>query len=318
MKKILLVDDDQNVLNALRRELKSLYEIATFDNPVDVLTQGRDKEFDLVISDYKMPEMSGLEFLKQYAQLHPDTALMVLSGEADIDALIRTINETHIYRFLAKPWDKEDLINNIEQALVYRDAILASRDQADHYRQNHTIAKLESKSSYRIALVESDEALLAQMANSLCEDAVRDNLFGAVQREFGQAKRVAARPQYQVDSFTSAAAALTQARTVDYDLMIAAQALADMDGIELLSRMKQSKPDMARILISNTPNKSDVSHAINEAEVQNLLQLHWPTRESGDYLRRQAWNIYQLRITTIQALAARDLRLENDRLATLN
>jgi len=105
MKKILLVDDEQNVLNALQRELKDLYEIKVFDNPVAALECCRKTQFDLVIADYKMPEMNGIEFLKQFGQIQPDASRVVLSGEADLDTLIRMINETHIYRFLAKPWE---------------------------------------------------------------------------------------------------------------------------------------------------------------------------------------------------------------------
>jgi len=53
-------------------------------------------KFDLVVADYKMPEMNGIEFLKKFGELQSDAARLVLSGEADIDALVRTINETHI------------------------------------------------------------------------------------------------------------------------------------------------------------------------------------------------------------------------------
>lgn len=315
MKKILLVDDEQNVLNALRRELKDHYEIETFDSPAAALRHCRDNAFDLVISDYKMPEMNGLEFLKQFGQMQPDASRLVLSGEADIDALIRTINETHIYRFVAKPWEKADLLSNIQQALAYREVILENRRQADDYRSRHTAGQGEVTAvTHRIMLVEGDEHLATLMARGLADESV--NLYGAMQHEISKS----AGPQKfncTVDTFRTAEAALAHAVRHDYDLIIAAQTLPDMDGIQLLSRMKQAQPDVARILISGDPSKSTLSQAINEAEVQSLLQLHWNSYELRTDVRRQAWNLYQLKMAAIQALDSRALLTENKRLAAL-
>ena len=99
MNRILLVDDEQNVLNALRRELKNDYEIELFSSPVEALARSKEIAFDLVISDYQMPVLNGIQFLKQFGDIQPDAARLILSGQADIDALISAINETHIYRY---------------------------------------------------------------------------------------------------------------------------------------------------------------------------------------------------------------------------
>lgn len=314
MKKILLVDDESNVLNALRRELKDAYEIEAFDSPVEALKHCRDHAFDLVISDYKMPEMSGLEFLKQFGQMQPNAARMVLSGEADIDALIRSINETHIYRFVAKPWEKADLLSNIQQALAYRDLILDNRHQADIYRSRHaTVPGEKAAITYHIMLVEGDEHLATLMARGLLDGSA--NLYGAMQHgvhKGGQQFSCA------VETFHTAEAALAHAAQHSCDLIVAAQTLLDMDGTQLLSRMKQMQPDVARILISDDPSKTTLSQAINEAEVQSLLQLHWNNRELRADVRRQAWNLYQLKVAIIQVLDSRALLVENKRLAALD
>jgi len=89
--------------------------------------------------------------------------------------------------------------------------------------------------------------------------------------------------------------------------MIASQKLPDMDGIQLLQKMKQNIPDTARILISTEPDKAMLSQAINDAEVQNLLHLYWSSHELRIDARCQAWNIFQLKTAAIQALAARAL-----------
>lgn len=315
MKKILLVDDEQNVLNALRRELKEHFDTETFDNPLAALERCREMQFDLVIADYKMPDMNGIEFLKQFGSLQPDAARLVLSGEADIDALVRTINETHIYRFLAKPWEKAELLSSIRQALAYRDTILENRRQAKLYRESHPATPIpEENEPYRIVLVEGDERLLTIMSHGLSDDSGRENLYGAMQQEI---KQDAPTKKFKcvVNSFRSAQPALAHAKKTPCDLVIAAQNLPDMEGIQLLSQMRLSRPDVARILICDEPDKAVLSQAINEAEVKNLLSLHWNSYDLRGDVRRQAWNLYQLKTAAIQALASRDLLLENHRLA---
>lgn len=306
MNNILLVDDEQNVLNALRRELKDHFNIETFCSPVAALERCKETKFDLVIADYKMPEMTGLEFLKQFNPLQPDAARLVLSGEADIDALIRTINETHIYRFLSKPWNKEELYSCISQALTYREAILENRRKTDTNRV--TAAKrFQEGTPYRIVLVESDSHLLSIKAQGLSDESGHESLYGAMQQEIKQANQ-SRKIKCNVDAFSTGSLALEHVANNPCDLIISAQTLTDMEGIQLLSKMKQIVPDAARILISSDPDKMMISQAINEAEVQNVLPLHWSSYERGD-ARRRGWNLYQLKSAAIQALAARELQL---------
>jgi DNA-binding NtrC family response regulator len=287
--------------------LKGHYEIETFNNPVLAIERCREAQFDLVISDYKMPEMNGLEFLKQFGKLQPDASRLVLSGEADMEALIRTINETHIYRFIAKPWDSADLLLSIQQALVYREAIQASRHKAETNHDGQlTLQPLQDDTSYRIVLVESDERLLTLMSRGLADESGRESLYGAMQQEIGQGAHKK-KLKYVVDAFQSAATALAHAKKDCCDLVIASQNLSDMDGIKLLSKMREIAPDAARILICNAPNKEMIAQAINEANIQSLLQIDWGSHELHSDIRRQAWNLLKLKTATIQAIAARDL-----------
>lgn len=307
MNKILLVDDEQNVLNALRRELKEHFEIEAYSSPVVALQRCAEVQFDLVVADYKMPEMNGLEFLKQFGKLQPDAARLVLSGEADIDALIRTINETHIYRFLAKPWEEAELLSSIRQALSYRAMVLESRRLAAAQRnQQNTTQAPADDTPYCIVLVENDARLLSVMARGLTDESGRDNIYGAMQQEVQQENR-AKKFKCVVETFRTANDALAYAEKHRCDLVIAAQALPDMSGIQLLSKMRLAVPDAARILIGDDPDKAMLSQAINDAKVQYFLPLHWGNQEPRADVRRQAWNLYQLKTTAIQAIASREL-----------
>ena len=304
MNKILLVDDEQNVLNALRRELNKHFDIEAYTNPVEALECCKVMHFDLVVADYQMPEMNGIEFLKLFGKLQPDAARLVLSGQADIDALIRTINETHIYRFLAKPWDQLELLSSIQQALNYRNAILESRRQAT----GNEVATNSSQDqvAYRIVLVEPDTHLASLILKGLTEESGRESLYGAMQQEISQVTKLK-QFRCEVDTFSSALSAISHIEKNHCDLVITAQSLADMDGIQLLNQLKKSTPNTARILLSDSPDKLILSQAINEAEVQSVLQLHWGSHELRTDMRRQAWNLYQLKTAAMQALSARDI-----------
>jgi two-component system, probable response regulator PhcQ len=142
MPRLMLVDDEANILNSLRRALNALPEgsfedalvVETFQNPVEALDRALEQAFDLVISDYRMPEMDGVAFLEQLRAIQPNIARLILSGYADLKALIAAINRAEIYRFIAKPWDDHDLLISIRQSLEHRALVLENARLADLVR----------------------------------------------------------------------------------------------------------------------------------------------------------------------------------------
>lgn len=308
MNKILLVDDEQNVLNALKRELRNDFEIEAFQNPVEALECCKDTQFDLIIADYKMPEMNGIEFLKKFGQLQPDASRLLLSGEADIDALLHSINQTHIYRFMSKPWEEAELRSCIHSALAYRETILASRQKSADKASSLSEPRQENDVHYRIVLVENDPHLQTLMLRSMADESGGGNLLSAMQQEFGQHIQTK-NFTCSVVSFSNALDAISHIEKNPCDLVITADTLPDMQGMQLLIKLKQLAPYAARILISGNTNKAMLAQAINEAEVQNVLPLHWNSYGQRADAYRQAWNLYQLKSAAIQALASRELLL---------
>jgi len=117
--RILLVDDERNVLRSLERLL--------LDEEYEIFTAGSGQEgleilehsgtFRLIISDFRMPAMNGIEFLSEVCRRWPDTERMILSGYADTATIVSAINEGQIYKFIAKPWNDTDLVRSIREAL---------------------------------------------------------------------------------------------------------------------------------------------------------------------------------------------------------
>jgi two-component system probable response regulator PhcQ len=134
--RILLVDDEENILRSLRRCLApDGYAIEAFADPRSALARVQVAPFDLVLSDYRMPRMDGVEFLTHFKEIHPDSARLIISGQADMEGLLAAINEAEIYRFVSKPWENYDLRTTVRQALIHRNVLLENRRLADQVRR---------------------------------------------------------------------------------------------------------------------------------------------------------------------------------------
>jgi len=116
---LLLVDDEANILSSLRRLLRQDgYTILTASGAEQGLELLAIHPVDVVISDQRMPGMSGIEFLRRIKTLHPETVRLVLSGYTDLQAVTDAVNEGAVYKFLTKPWDDGVLRANIKEAFV--------------------------------------------------------------------------------------------------------------------------------------------------------------------------------------------------------
>lgn len=144
MSRILIVDDEEMILKALKRFLtcvpcvidgveRKLF-VDTFLSPQKALQHASHVAYDLVISDYRMPIMNGVEFLREFREIQPETSRMILSGYADLNGLIEAINSAAICRFIAKPWNDYELISAIGAQLKLRDIGLENRRLADEAR----------------------------------------------------------------------------------------------------------------------------------------------------------------------------------------
>ncbi len=119
LKNITVVDDDSIVLSTLKMllEIEGFSNVTYFEKPKDALDFVKENEQALVISDFLMPEMNGIEFLAEIKKMYPEMSTILLTGYADKENAIKAINTVGIYKYIEKPWDNEDLILNIKNAL---------------------------------------------------------------------------------------------------------------------------------------------------------------------------------------------------------
>jgi DNA-binding NtrC family response regulator len=114
---ILVVDDEKLILNSIKHILRNEnYHFLTAQSGIEGLKLLKKHNVQLVISDQQMPEMTGLEFLKQVKVLYPEILTIMLTAHAEIGLAIDAINEAGIYKFMVKPWENTDLKITVRRA----------------------------------------------------------------------------------------------------------------------------------------------------------------------------------------------------------
>lgn len=114
---ILVVDDEINNLKLLKRTFRKDYNVFMATSGREGLELLKDNKIDLIITDQRMPEMTGVEFLEKTIEDFPDIIRLIITGYTDADALIKAINTGRVYRYIKKPWDPEELKNTVKRAL---------------------------------------------------------------------------------------------------------------------------------------------------------------------------------------------------------
>ncbi|WP_457335820.1 EAL domain-containing protein [Rhizobacter sp. P5_C2] len=151
---LLLVDDEENIVSSLRRLFRrDGYNIVTAHSGAEGLQRLAEVNVDVIVSDQRMPGMTGVEFLRRAKELYPDTVRMVLSGYTELQSITDAVNEGAIYKFLTKPWDDERLRVHVAEAF-------RQKDMAD---ENRRLAREVHSANHELALVnERLEGLLTR------------------------------------------------------------------------------------------------------------------------------------------------------------
>lgn len=154
---ILFVDDEENILNALKRLFREEdYEVLTASSGEEGLrVLEASPAVQVVISDYRMPGMNGASFLRAVSQRRPDAVRILLSGYADLAAVVEAINNGNIYRFIPKPWNDDELRMSVANAV----------ERYGLYRQNELLAQQLRKSNEEL-----------QVLNAILQERITDEV----------------------------------------------------------------------------------------------------------------------------------------------
>jgi len=125
--KILFVDDETANLRLLERLFRNEYDVYSAASGADGLELLSLHDFALIVSDQRMPAMTGLEFLKRAAEIRPQTVRIMITGYTDANALVDALNSGVVYKYVAKPWINEDFQQNVKRALQHYETLKAQR-----------------------------------------------------------------------------------------------------------------------------------------------------------------------------------------------
>ncbi len=127
---VILVDDEDMVITSVRAflTLETDYNIHGFTSPVEATRYLESNPADVVVSDYLMPQLNGIQLLAKSKELQPEAARILLTGHADKNSAIQAINEVGLYHYLEKPWDNAQLLLIIKSA-IERTTLLRQLDR---------------------------------------------------------------------------------------------------------------------------------------------------------------------------------------------
>lgn len=149
---LVVVDDEPHVLDTLRDQFRKEFHVQTFEDAPSALQALHDLRPAVVLTDQRMPEMTGVNFLRHVKHQHPDATRLLFTGYADIKAVVDAINEGHVFRYLAKPWDPDEMETVMKQAVEHHSLLVERRKLiADLQATN---AKLEESNHLKKAFIE--------------------------------------------------------------------------------------------------------------------------------------------------------------------
>jgi DNA-binding NtrC family response regulator len=155
---VLYVDDDPSNLKAISRLFRNEpFDVVTELSPLKALSRIETLKPAVIISDQRMPEMDGTAFLREVEYRHPDSVRIILTGDADLEAAMDAINKGHVFRFIQKPWDDDDLKSQVKAALEHQESIHCLRTIVDTLVDEVIDNEKSQKSTRKLAAAVSRE-----------------------------------------------------------------------------------------------------------------------------------------------------------------
>jgi len=155
---LLIVDDEIEITKSLQRQFRKQYNVFLTNSPLEAIDIMTQHEIHVVISDQRMPQMTGVEFFSKIKNDHPDAIRLILTGYTDIEAIVDAINDGNVYRYVAKPWNPTELENIISDAFEKYNLVIENKLLLDAFTKANEL--LEDKVKERTAeLVDANRQL---------------------------------------------------------------------------------------------------------------------------------------------------------------
>jgi serine/threonine-protein kinase len=235
--RILFVDDEERIVNALRSIFRANYHVFTATNGAEALEFVRKFQPHVIVSDQRMPQMTGVELLRRVKGIAPNTVRMLLTGYSDLAATVGSINEGEVFRFISKPWDNQEIQNIVADA-----AAIAVDLAATHASPPILPDRLDAG----ILVIEAGDETLR-----------------AVTRLVGGAC-----PVYHARSLEEG---LNQLEAHEIALIVADIAGRSEDIVAAFKALKQERPEILAIVLTEASDSELVIELINQAQIFRFI-----------------------------------------------
>jgi DNA-binding NtrC family response regulator len=238
--RILLIDDEARILRALKALLRDYVTFQT-TNPLEATTLAKQHDVDVVICDQRMPEKTGIDVLRELKDAHPRALRILLTGYSDLKAVLGSVNESEVFRFVNKPWNNTELkALVVEAGTIAREAPMIARDPlppTEHER---------ARTQVGVLVIEDDTTVQQRLREIL-------------------------QPYYKVNFVNTAERALQVMEQHETGVIISETQAGRTDLTALLKALKQHHPHIATVVITERANAQTAIDLINEGQVYRML-----------------------------------------------
>ncbi len=236
--RILFVDDEERILRSLAMQFRRQYQVLTESDPLRALQLLREEPVHILVSDQRMPQMSGAQLLAQAREIAPDTLRILLTGYSDLDAAVDALNSGGIFRYLTKPWDQQEMAFTLRQA-----AEMAAR----HTPQASALLSSALAAPLSVLLLDDDADTLA----------VVDEFCVAGGHQLLRARNLAE--------------AMLQLNNEAVDVLVSDLKLAGEDTAPLLKSLAQAHPRLLSLVVTPFRDTQALLRLVNEAQIFRYL-----------------------------------------------
>ena len=239
--KVLCVDDEPNILRSLQWLLQKEFEVLTASSGQDGLALVKQHSFDVVISDQRMPGMMGSEFLREVRILSPRSMRLLLTGYSDLPAILRSVNEGEVFRFINKPWKINELPKMVAEA-----ALIAQSQNPPATDPAVAGAPIAEDDMDAILVVDDDPLIVERLLEGI-----------------GQRARIT-----HARNIAEAVAAFD---TQDIGIILSDTRVGNVDTTRMLKVLKQEHPDIVTVVYTADSDADDVITLINQGQIFRFI-----------------------------------------------
>ncbi len=258
--RVLFVDDERRILTALRSIFRREYEVYTANGGAEALEILKENKVDVVVSDQRMPNMLGNELLAQVHKLYPQTMRVLLTGFMDKEAIIDTINQGQIYRFINKPWKNDDIRE------IIAEAALASEFEMEALADESALSELDPvKADSQDASSGTDKALNKRANPSLLlMDDDRGTQKGLKDYCATQGSKL-----YIANDINQVVSALQSHSSIG--VLIIKLPVDSSDTLQSISLLKQYRPELITTILATQTDAETIVSLINAGQIFRYL-----------------------------------------------